>query len=359
MPDQLLSQAPLVNDAQAWQAVQARDRSFDGQFFYSVSTTGIYCRPACPARLAKREHVAFHASCSAAEAAGFRACKRCRPQAAARSLEHAELIASACRAIERAETAPTLGELAQAAGLSTFHFHRLFKSATGVTPKAYATAQLRDRVQRELSRAESVTAAIYDAGYNSSGRFYANATQALGMQPRVFRTGGDSNTQIQFAVAPCSLGHVLVAWTAAGICAILLGAEPILLVDDLRGRFAQAQLREAEADFERHLTAVVALVEAPKAGHNLPLDVRGTAFQMRVWQALQRIPPGSTRSYAALAQSLGTPSAARAIAGACAANPLAVAIPCHRVVRADGALSGYRWGVERKRELLRREAAGR
>ena len=356
MFDQLLTQIPTLNDAQAWQVVVARDRSFDGQFFYSVSTTGIYCRPACPARLAKREHVAFHVSCSEAEAAGFRACKRCRPQAAPRALEQAELIASACRAIESAESAPTLSELAQAARLSTFHFHRLFKSTTGVTPKAYAMAQLRGRVQHELSRAQSVSAAIYDAGYNSSGRFYANATQMLGMRPRAFRAGGDSNTLIQFAIAPCSLGHVLVAGTAAGICAILLGSDPAALIADLHARFAQAQLADAAAGFKQNISAVVALVEAPQAGHNLPLEVRGTAFQMRVWQQLQRIPAGSTCSYAALAQSLGTPGAARAVAGACAANPLAVAIPCHRVVRADGALSGYRWGVERKRELLRREA---
>ena len=348
---------PDFSDEEArFAAIRRRDARADGQFFYSVRSTGVYCRPSCAARPARRENVAFHASCAAAEAAGFRPCKRCRPKEASQAERRAALVAAACRAIEAAEDMPDLAALAQAAGLSRFHFHRVFKEATGVTPRAYAQARRAERLRAQLGKSGSVTAAMYDAGYNSSGRFYAQSREMLGMQPADYRAGG-AGAAIRFGVGACSLGAILVAATDQGVCAILLGDTPEALVRDLQDRFPKAQLRGGERDFEQWMAQVVGLVEAPAQGLALPLDVRGTAFQQRVWEALRAIPPGSTASYAEIAQRIGAPKAVRAVAQACAANALAVAIPCHRVVRSDGALSGYRWGVERKRALLAREAA--
>lgn len=337
-----------------WAAVLARSPEADGQFVYSVRSTGVYCRPSCGARAAKPENVQFHAGCAEAEKAGFRPCKRCRPDQPSRTAQQAAQVARACRQIENAEQAPTLEALARDAGMSSFHFHRVFKSITGLTPKAYADAHRGQRVRAELERSESVTEAIYQAGFNSNGRFYENANQLLGMTPSSYRSGG-SNTRIRFAVGECSLGSILVAQSERGVCAILLGEDPDALARDLQDRFPQAQLVGGEGDFEQLVARVVGFVEAPALGLDLPLDIRGTAFQQRVWQALQAIPPGSTASYREIAQRIGSPKAVRAVAGACAANALAVAIPCHRVVRHDGGLSGYRWGVERKRALLERE----
>lgn len=342
-------------DDPRWAAVTRHDPAADGVFYYSVATTGVYCRPSCAARQPRRENVAFHDSCAAAERAGFRPCKRCRPNEPSLAQRHAEAVARACRAIEHAEEPPTLEALAGAAGLSTYHFHRLFKAATGVTPKAYASAHRARRVQQELGRAATVTAAIYDAGYNSSSRFYEHADEHLGMTPTAYRDGG-RDTEIRFAVGQCSLGAILVAATARGVCAIQFGDDPATLVRALQDRFPKARLEGGDPGFERLVAQVVGFVEAPAQGLDLPLDVRGTAFQERVWQALRTIAAGSTASYAEIAGRIGSPRAVRAVAQACAANPVAVAIPCHRVVRTDGALSGYRWGVERKRELLRREA---
>jgi len=344
------------SDSARWSAVRQRDARADGQFFYSVRSTGVYCRPSCAARPARRENVAFHADCAAAEAAGFRPCKRCRPNEAGLAERRAALVAAACRAIEASEEMPDLAALAQAAGISRFHFHRVFKEVAGVTPRAYAQARRAERLRAQLPGSSSVTAAMYDAGYNSSGRFYAQSAQVLGMQPAAYRDGG-KGAAIRFAVGACTLGAILVAATVKGVCAILLGGDPELLVRDLQDRFPKAQLRGGEADFEQWMARVVGLVEAPAQGLDLPLDVRGTAFQQRVWEALRAIPPGATASYAEIAQRIGAPKAVRAVAQACAANALAVAIPCHRVVRSDGSLSGYRWGVERKRALLAREAA--
>lgn len=265
-------------------------------------------------------------------------------------------VASACRLIEASDTEPDLDTLAQAAGMSRFHFHRVFKAQTGITPKAYAKARRGARVRQELEQGASVTDALYGAGYGSSGRFYANAGEVLGMPPASYRAGGRGET-IRFAVAQCSLGAILVAATGRGICAILIGDTPEPLVDDLQARFPRAELRGAEADFEQTVAQVIGLVEAPRIGLDLPLDVRGTAFQQRVWQALRAIPSGQTITYAELAERVGLAGGARAVAGACAANPAAVAIPCHRVVRSGGALSGYRWGIERKRTLIEREQA--
>jgi AraC family transcriptional regulator of adaptative response/methylated-DNA-[protein]-cysteine methyltransferase len=343
-----------TTDAERWDAVQRRDAHADGVFWYSVSSTGVYCRPSCGARPALRRNVRFHDSCAAAEQAGFRACLRCKPDQPPLAERRAAAVAQACRLIDAAEEGLDLDSLAQACGMSRFHFHRIFKAQTGITPKAYAAAQRAQRLQRDLAQAPSVTDALYAAGFNSSGRFYAASNGVLGMSPKAFRAGGSGAT-IRFAIGACSLGAILVAATDKGICAILMGDDPDVLARDLQDRFPQAELRGAEADFEATVASVVGFVESPRLGLDLPLDVRGTAFQQRVWQALRAIPAGETVSYAELAERVGIPSGARAIAGACAANPVAVAIPCHRVVRQDGSISGYRWGVERKAALLKRE----
>lgn len=344
----------FADDAARWAAVQRRDPAADGHFLFSVATTGVYCRPSCAARPARRENVAFHADPAAAEAAGFRACKRCRPDGPSPAQQRAAAIAKACRLIDDAEELPDLDTLAAAAGMSRFHFHRVFKGVTGVTPKDYATAKRSERVQDALAAGAGITEAIYEAGYNANSRFYAEAPARLGMRPSAYRDGG-RGAAVRFAVGRCSLGDILVAATDKGVCAILLGDDPDALVRDLQDRFPNAELIGADASFEATVAQVVGLVDAPTHGVELPLDIRGTAFQQQVWDALRRIPPGRTVSYAELAAAVGRPSAVRAVAQACASNALAVAIPCHRVVRSDGSLSGYRWGVERKRELLARE----
>jgi AraC family transcriptional regulator, regulatory protein of adaptative response / methylated-DNA-[protein]-cysteine methyltransferase len=341
-------------DDARWDAVVSKDKRADGQFYFSVRTTGIYCRPSCPARLARRENVAFHLSCEAAEAAGFRACKRCRPREASQSERDAALIARTCSLIEKSDEPLRLATLAAASGLSPFHFHRLFKAATGLTPKAYTDAHRADRVRKALPSSKTITAAIYDAGFNSNGRFYASSAQVLGMTPGRYRSGGE-RVQIRFAIGECSLGSILVAATDKGVCAILLGNDPDALVRQLQDRFAKAELIGGDAKFETLVAKVVGFVEQPRLGLDLPLDVRGTAFQQRVWKALRQIGAGKTASYGEIAARIGNPKSIRAVAQACAANMIAVAIPCHRVIRTDGQLSGYRWGVQRKRALLERE----
>ena len=283
---------------------------------------------------------------------------RVRNDAAARAAKarQARLVAEACRYIERAPALPGLAELARRAALSPFHFHRLFKAVTGITPKAYAAAHRAERVRQGLTAAhKSVTHAIYDAGFNSDSRFYESADRMLGMRAKDFRAGG-AGVDIRFAVAQCSLGALLVAESPRGICAISLGDDPQALVRALQDEFPRANLIGADAGFEQRVARVVGFVEDPSIGLDLPVDLRGTAFQRRVWNTLRRIPAGTTVSYAQIARRLGQPGAVRAVAGACAANRIAVAIPCHRVVRSDGGISGYRWGVERKRALLEREA---
>lgn len=339
---------------QRWEAVRRRTLRPHDSFLYAVRTTGIYCRPTCGARTPRRENVRFFEDARAAERAGFRACRRCRPDAPAPEVRTAALIARACRAIESAEQAPSLASLAGAAGLSPFHFHRVFKRVTGLAPKAYATALRAQRVRSTLPASASVTDAIYDAGFGSNGRFYAQSDAALGMTPTRYRAGGEG-TEIRFAIARSTLGALLVAATARGVCAIELGDDPEALRSSLRRRFPRADLRPAEDGFERTVSAVIRCVESPASGLALPLDLQGTGFQLRVWQALRRIPPGRTVSYGELARELGMPRASRAVGAAVAANPVAVAVPCHRVIAGDGRLSGYRWGTERKRALLQRE----
>jgi len=347
--------ALFANDDARWAAVQARDTRADGHFVYAVRTTGVYARPSSAARLPRRENVEFFDTPGAAEAAGYRASRRAAADRTEAARRQAAQVERACRRIEASQAPPDLAALAAEAGLSAFHFHRVFKAATGLTPKAYAAAARARRVREELAGAStSVTDAIYGAGFNSGSRFYEVADGLLGMRPGDYRAGG-ANAAIRFAVGQCALGAILVAQSGRGICAISLGDDPDALVRELQDQFPRARLVGGDADFERLVAQVVGFVEAPAVGLGLPLDVRGTAFQERVWQALREIPPGATVSYAQVAERIGAPKAVRAVAQACGANRLAVAIPCHRVVRRDGDLSGYRWGVERKRELLGRE----
>lgn len=338
-----------------WRAVAGRDAAADGTFYYAVSTTGVYCRPSCAARLARPEHVSFHASSVDAEHAGFRPCKRCKPNDPPLQEAHAATVARICRHIESAQDMPGLADLARLAGMSVYHFHRVFKSVTGVTPKAYAAEHRAKRVRGELLRGGKVTDAIFEAGYNAGSRFYEKSHALLGMTPTEYRAGG-ADTDIRYAIGACTLGSILVAASTRGVCALWLGDDADALSRDLHARFPRARLAAGDRKFEQWVARAVRLVDVPARGANLPLDVRGTAFQQRVWQALQKIPPGATATYTQIAKRIGKPSAVRAVASACAANALAVAIPCHRVVRVDGGLGGYRWGVARKRALLKREA---
>ncbi|SHF48750.1 bifunctional DNA-binding transcriptional regulator/O6-methylguanine-DNA methyltransferase Ada [Acidocella aminolytica] len=346
----------FAREAERWAALATRDQAADGAFFYAVRTTSVYCYPSCAARPALRENVVFFATRDEAVQAGFRPCKRCRPDLPSRAQREATLVAGACELIETASEAPSLSDLARAAGCSPHHFHRLFKRITGVTPKAYADAHRQSRVQAALTKGVSVTEALYDAGFNSSGRFYDATDAMLGMTPTAYRTGGAGEI-IHHATGQSSLGCVLVAASARGICAILLGDEPDALIKDLAARFPRAEHRPGDAGFAQTVDNVIRLVDDPadNTAPVLPLDIRGTAFQRKVWNALRQIPPGRTLSYTELAGRIGAPRAARAVAAACAANSLAVAVPCHRVISANGDLAGYRWGLERKQRLLTRE----
>jgi AraC family transcriptional regulator, regulatory protein of adaptative response / methylated-DNA-[protein]-cysteine methyltransferase len=346
--------AKVTQSDPRWHAVVERQGAADGKFFYSVKTTGVYCRPSCGARLARPENVQFYSTPEEAEKAGFRPCKRCKPKQVGSATENAAKIAKACRLIERSEKTLPLKKLGDSVEMSVFHFHRIFKSITGLTPAAYAKAYRNRRMRDSLERSNNVTEAIYDAGFNSSGRFYESSNQVLGMTPSKFREGG-SNTDIHFAVGQSSLGSILVAQSGKGVCSILIGDDPEVLVRDLQDQFPKANLIGDEAGYQELIAKVVGLIETPTSGTDLPLDIRGTAFQQRVWKALQQIPPGSTATYTEIAKKIGMPKAVRAVAQACGANSLAVAIPCHRVIRNDGSLSGYRWGVDRKRALLERE----
>ncbi|HEX2150317.1 MAG TPA: bifunctional DNA-binding transcriptional regulator/O6-methylguanine-DNA methyltransferase Ada [Actinomycetota bacterium] len=343
------------SDEDRWQAVVERNASADSLFFYSVASTGIFCRPGCGSRLPLRRNVAFHASATAARAAGFRPCLRCNPEQDPLSSEWAGAVARACRSIEESKEPLSTPDLARAAAMSTSHFQRVFRRVTGMTPKSYAQSVRSARVQLELRKEGTIADAVYKAGFNSNSRFYEGSSRTLGMTPAAYRSGGLGLT-IRFGVGQCSLGAILVAATSIGVCAVLMDDHPEALPEELRKRFPQADIVPGDPEFDGWMATVLALVEAPGERVELPLDIRGTAFQHLVWQTLRGIPAGSTASYSEIAHRIGRPRAARAVAAACAANKVAVVIPCHRVVRSDDSLSGYRWGVERKRELLRRES---
>ncbi len=348
------SQTAICDDPR-WFSITSRDPKADGMFFYSVRTTGVYCRPSCAARLPRPENVAFHFSTAEAEQAGFRPCLRCKPEQLSLAQQHAARISAVCRHIEQALEELSLNDLAAFAGMSPSHLHRVFRTITGLTPKRYAAGHRAKAIQRQLPESRTITEAIYDVGYNSDSRFYASSNIMLGMTPSTFRAGG-RGVEIHFAVGQSKLGSILVAQSDRGICAILLGDDPLKLIHELEDRFPRASLVGGDSRYEQLVAQVVGFVEAPATGLDLPLDIRGTAFQQRVWQALRALPVGSTATYTDVAKALGLPRSVRAVAQACAANALAVAIPCHRVIRSDGTLSGYRWGLERKKLLLAREA---
>lgn len=354
-PSESPASEPLSAEA-CYAMVRRRDPAADGRFVYAVRTTGVYCRPSCSARPARRENLSFHATCAEAEAAGFRACLRCAPAGPSRDERHAKLVARACARLEDSDPAPTLKDLAADVGLSAHHFLRVFRAQTGLTPGAYARGVRAERARAALGASSSVTEAVYAAGYGAPSRFYAEAAPRFGMTPSTYRAGG-TGVAVRFATAPCPLGWVLAAQTGQGICAILLGDTPGALEADLRARLPKARIEADDGALAGALRAVVRLVEQPGLGLELPLDVRGTAFQQRVWAAIRDIPAGTQATYAEVAEAAGAPGAARAVARACAANALAIAIPCHRVVRADGAPSGYRWGPARRAALLARERA--
>jgi AraC family transcriptional regulator of adaptative response/methylated-DNA-[protein]-cysteine methyltransferase len=353
-----MNPAPSSPAAQRrWRAVVSRNADADGQFVYAVRTTGVYCRPSCPSRRPLAHNVRYFATPAAAEQAGFRPCRRCRPErVAALDDAVAARIRAACAAIEQAESIPSLAGLAAHAGLSRFHFQRLFKRVVGVTPKEYYAAMRRRRLQRALASGAGVDAAVYEAGFGSSSRVYERTASLLGMSPAAYARGAPGE-RIRCGYVRTALGWLGVAMTDRGVCAIEFGASRDALAQTLRRRFAQAAIAPADAALRVALARLAQFVAQPQAGLDLPLDVRGTAFQHRVWQELQSLPVGTTVTYGELARRVGNPRGARAAARACATNPVALAVPCHRVIAADGALGGYRWGVARKRALIAREQA--
>ena len=342
------------SDEARWGALRAKNPKADGWFIYAVRTTGVYCRPNCAAKLALRQNVIFFSSTADAERAGFRPCKRCRPNGDSQQERDTQAVGQACRMIQQSEGVIRLAELAAAMGLSPFHFQRVFKKVLGVTPRQYAIALRDERARAELQRGRSVTEAVYAAGYNSSGRFYERSKRSLGMKPWEFLARGEG-LKIRYSVVQSALGLVLVAGTERGICCVHFGETRLELKEYVRMRFARAQIVEADEKFEQWVRAVVERIGGNDRAAKLPLDVKGTVFQHKVWNALQEIPPGATSTYTKLATQLGKPSAVRAVARACATNPVAVLVPCHRVVRSDGHLAGYRWGLKRKRMLIERE----
>jgi AraC family transcriptional regulator of adaptative response/methylated-DNA-[protein]-cysteine methyltransferase len=343
----------LKSDEDRWEAFAARDPGADGRFFAGVKTTGIFCRVLCPARMPKRENVVFYDTWQEARDAGFKPCKRCRPMEESAEI-HREAVVATCRMLESAETAPTLAELAEQAGLSPFHFQRVFKRSVGLSPKQYYLDKRAQRMRENLPSSVRVTDAIYDAGYGSSARFYSKARETLGMKPDAYRKGG-RGMEISYAVQSSALGLMLVAATAGGVCLICFGEEAGELEKEVVRRFPLARISESGTGFKDWLARLVAFLENPGGSLELPLDIRGTVFQRRVWAALREIPAGATETYSQVARRIGSPKAVRAVANACANNNLAVAIPCHRVVRSDGGMGGYRWGLERKRALLEKE----
>jgi AraC family transcriptional regulator of adaptative response/methylated-DNA-[protein]-cysteine methyltransferase len=344
----------MLNTEQCWTAVTNRAAGAAGTFVYGVRTTGIYCRPGCSSRPPRRENVAFFATPAEAEGAGFRSCKRCRPAEGSPAERHVEAIARACALIRASDGLPNLAELAAAAGISRFHFHRVFKQITGATPRDWGKAHRLGRFADRLDAGEPVASAVYGAGFGASSRAYEAAESGLGMTPGARRRGGKGET-IRYTIVSTWLGWALVAATGRGVCMTALGDARAGLEADLRRRFPAATLAPADAELSGWADRVVRFITRPAEQLELPLDIRGTAFQAQVWRVLQKIPPGRTATYSEIAAALGRPRAVRAVAQACASNKLAVIVPCHRVVRRDGDLAGYRWGVERKRSLIARE----
>jgi AraC family transcriptional regulator of adaptative response/methylated-DNA-[protein]-cysteine methyltransferase len=348
--------ALFATDASKWDAVLNRDRAAEGIFYLAVKSTGVYCRPGCPSRLPRRENSVFYDTRTQAEQAGYRPCKRCRPDALSPAEELTALVVRACRRIEGAERPLSLSELATEAGLSPSHFQRVFKERVGVSPRQYAAAHQARRFQDSLQSSASVTEAVYEAGFGSSSRAYESARRNLAMAPSAYRNGAPG-VVIEYGVADSALGCLLVAATEQGLCAIEFVDQPDSATSLLHSSFPKATLVQGGLAFNDTIRQVIAFVESPATGLDLPLDIQGTAFQLRVWSALRAIPPGSTRSYGDIARQIGNPTAVRAVAQACAANKLAVAVPCHRVIAGDGKLAGYRGGVARKQALLEREGA--
>ena len=341
-------------DDKYWAAVKSRDIDKADSFIYAVKTTGIYCRPGCSSRLPKRYNVEFYSSASDAEQAGYRPCKRCSPDSTPMAEVKASLITAACRRIDSSPLQPSLAELAAEANMSPGHFHRLFKKLTGITPKEYASMKQSDRFLEALDDGSSVTNAVYQAGYSGPGRAYDQVKTRLSMKPSDYGKGAPGIT-IRYALAECFLGWTLVAATDRGICAVMFGDNPSVLPGLIRERFPEADLLESSEDENKTIKKAIAEIDSPSDNFNLPLDIIGTAFQKRVWKALLEVPPGETAGYGDIAERIGRPKAVRAVAGACAANKIALFIPCHRIIRRDGGLGGYRWGLERKRIILERE----
>lgn len=352
--DLKMTPAQFNTDDGRWHAVSENNSSADGTFYYAVITTGIYCQPSCRSKLPNRSNVEYFISCDDAEAAGYRACKRCRPTAISKAKEIEQKIINACRIIEESETSIKLDALATQVNLSPYHFHRLFKNIVGITPKQYASRHQSQRFQTKIKTSPSITDAIYSSGYGSSGSAYDKKRDQLAMKPTVYRKGAEGVT-ITYGLTQCFLGWVIVAATDRGICAIEFGDDSETLPEQIQARFPNAQLNKADIGFKKLIKEVVDFIESPKDTFQVPLDIQGTAFQQKVWEVLRQIQPGETMSYTDVAERIGKPNAVRAVASACASNKLAVVIPCHRVISKSGKTGGYRWGTERKQRLLASE----
>ena len=346
-----------LDDAGRWRAVMVRDRSADGLFTYAVGSTGIYCRPSCPSRRPHRSRVTFFGSAAEAEQAGYRACRRCHPQTAVAADPWTEKIRRACIYLANVDGHPSLASLARQFGGSPYHFQRIFKRIVGLTPREYAEACRLRRVKRGLRAGAAVTGAMVDAGYGSSGRFYERAAPKLGMSPSAYRRGG-AGLDVHYAIVASPPGRLLVAATARGICSIAMAGSDGELARALTREFPAATVKRDRGSLGPWTRAILAHLSGRRPRLDLPIDVQATAFQWQVWQALAAIPYGETRSYADLAKTIGRPSAVRAVGRACATNPVALAIPCHRAVPKAGGLGGYRWGLARKKALLARERRG-
>jgi AraC family transcriptional regulator, regulatory protein of adaptative response / methylated-DNA-[protein]-cysteine methyltransferase len=342
---------PFTNEKSRWQAVVENDSAADSIFYYGVITTGIFCRPSCPSKLPNRKNTIFFDTIAEAISAGYRPCKRCQPQAASPEEQTRDTIVRACRILEERETSPKLADLAKEIGMSPYHFHRLFKKTVGITPKQYSSAHRSDHFKRELASGQSVTDAMYSAGYSSSSTAYTSSRERLAMKPKEYRKGG-AGLNIRYGIVLCRLGWVIVAVTDRGICAIEFADDPEELPPMVQRRFPMAEIVKEEQSLNSLLHDVVQLIDSPGRDIHLPLDIQGTAFQQQVWAILRQIEPGETLSYTDVADKLGKPKAVRAVATACAANKIAVVIPCHRVILKTGEVSGYRWGIERKKKLL-------